>query len=348
MPLTSFRTACLGILLMTSPVVASEVEFLIGDRMPNEGGTWNPESSPLLRPFGVAFDSDGLMYIVELEGGRVFTFHKGELTQVSGDGSRSYQGDGQTWEHATYNGMHNCAVTKNGDLLIADTWNHCVRKIDAETRQASTMAGTGEAGYSGDGGPASEATFNYVMCITLTPDGQTLHVTDLKNRRVRAVNLADETVRTVAGNGMRGIPKNGQSAVDQPLVDPRAAAADQNGQLYVLERGGHALRVVREDGTIETVAGTGQSGHRDGPAATAQFGAPKHLCIGQNGQVFIADDQNAAIREYDPQSSTVRTVLGRGHGDKRIRLKNPHGVCWHDGWLYVVDTSHNRLLRMRL
>lgn len=328
--------------------LAAEVNFIVGDYMPNEGGDWNLKSSPLHRPFGIAFNSDGLGYVIELEGGRVFTLARDKtLTQISGDGSKSYRGDGDVAKNATYNGMHNCAVLPNGDVLIGDTWNNCVRRIDAKTGIVSTWAGSGKAGFAGDGGPAMKAEFNHVMCITLNADASVLHIADLKNRRIRAVNVAAKTVSTVAGNGKRGVPEDGSLATESPLVDPRAVAADSQGNLYVLERGGHALRIVRADGTIETVAGTGEKGFQDGAALQAQLGAPKHICVDAEDCVYIADDMNGAIRKYDPQSKTVSTVLGRGFGDAKLRLKNPHGVCVRDGVLYVMDSSNNRILTVQ-
>jgi len=327
---------------------ADEVQVVVGGLMSAEGGDWKPDTSPLTAPFGVAFDRAKTMWIVELEGGRVHRLSAdGRLQQAGGDGSRSYRGDGGPLAQATFDGMHNCAVLPNDDLLIADSWNHCVRLVSAETHVISTIAGTGKQGFSGDGGPAVHATFDYVMCITLNPAASVLHIADLNNRRVRALDLKTGVVRTVAGNGQKGVPADGLRAVDAPLVDPRAAAEDSAGRLYVLERGGHALRVVLPDGTMRTVSGTGRQGFADGGPGEAQFGAPKHLCVGVRDRIYIADDQNGAIRVYDPQTHKVLTVLGRGFGDERIRLKNPHGVTVHDGWLYVVDMGNNRVLRMR-
>jgi sugar lactone lactonase YvrE len=348
------RSACLlaGLFILSGNTAITaadtdQVEFVVGNLMPDEGGDWSPQASPLNRPFGVDFTADGTMFIVELEGGRVFRrTPAGELTRVSGDGSRSYKGDGGPLADATYNGMHNCVVTPNGDLYIADSWNYCIRKVDAKTGVVTTVAGTGQKGFSGDNGPTVAAEFSYVMCITLNPTNDVIHIADLNNRRIRAFDLKTGLVTTVAGNGQKGIPADGSKAVDSPLADPRAVAADSKGNIYILERGGHALRVVRTDGTIHTVAGTGKQGFRDGPALQAQFGAPKHICVDGHDNVFVADDQNKAIRKYDPATATVSTVLGRGHGDKRIQLLNPHGVCWEQGQLYVVDTSHNRIMRL--
>jgi arylsulfatase A-like enzyme/sugar lactone lactonase YvrE len=325
----------------------AKVEPVVGGLLAQEGGRWDPTSSPLASPFGVDFDGDGNMFVVELEGGRIHQrTADGELKQISGDGSKSYRGDGGPVGKATYNGMHNCAVTPNGDLYIADSWNHCIRKVDHATGNITTIAGTGAAGFSGDGGPATAAKFNFVMCITLNHSGDKLYVADLKNKRIRCVDLRSGIVETIAGNGKNGVPTDGAIAASSPLVDPRAVASDSQGRVYILERGGNALRVVDNDGTIRTVAGTGRRGNQDGPAMQASFGSPKHICVDDQDNVYIADDQNRAIRKYDPRAKTVSTVLGEGHGDQRIKLLRPHGVTWEADALYVVDTGHNRILKL--
>ena len=182
------------------------------------------------------------------------------------------------------------------------------------------------------------------MCITLNPVGNKLYIADLKNMRIRLVDLQSGTVTTVAGNGQRGVPQDGSIAVDSPLVDPRAVTVDARGNVYILERGDHALRVVSPQGKIRTVAGTGQKGYGDGPALEAQLNSPKHVCLDDRDNVYIADDGNAAIRRYNPSTQTVSTVLGRGMGDSHIELSRPHGVCFERGKLYVVDTGHDRIL----
>ncbi|MCA9073497.1 MAG: hypothetical protein KDA93_00585 [Planctomycetaceae bacterium] len=338
--------SCLSLIpLTTMHGQEVRVKALVGNRFPSEGGPANPPASPLTSPFGVDFDSHGNMIIVELEGGRVHRLDTdGELHKIAGDGSRTYTGDGGAAASATFNAMHNVAIAKSDDIYIADSWNNCIRKIDAKTGIITTFAGTGESGFSGDGGPASEATFTYVMCITFSPDQRSLDIADINNHRVRRIDMATNTVTTIAGNGEKGVPTDGALANESPLVDPRAVTSDEAGNVYILERGGHALRVVSPDGRIRTIAGTGMQGHRDGPAMQAMFGAPKHLCRGEEGVIYIADDQNHAIRKYDPNSQTVTTILGQSHGDPDIRLKNPHGVTYANDRLYVVDMGHDRIL----
>lgn len=309
-----------------------------------------PKPGQLHSPFGVDFDRRGNMFIVELEGGRVHKLDTaGKFTTIAGDGSKSYSGDGGPAAEATFNGMHNVAVTPEGDLYIADSWNHCVRKVDAKTGIITTIAGTGEPGFEGDGGPATEARFDFVMCVTLNSTNDKLYLADLKNRRIRVVDLKSGIVSTVAGNGKKGVPADGDQATESPLVDPRAVAVDSKENVYVLERGGHALRMVTHDGKIRTVAGTGEKGGADGPALAAQLNSPKHLAVDADDRVIIADDQNAKIRLYDPANGTLTSILGKGVDKPRRGLLRPHGVTVHeDGSIYVVDTGHHRILRLQL
>jgi sugar lactone lactonase YvrE len=288
------------------------------------------------------------MYIIELETGRLHRrLPSGTMQVLRETHPKGFAGDGGPVSEAQFNGPHNCVVTADNRLLIADSWNHCVRSVDLKTMRVETIAGTGESGYSGDGGPASEAHFDYVMCIALDPSKRTLHIADLRNRRARDVDLVSGRVKTIAGTGEKAEPDEGAPANESPLIDPRAVASDANGNLYILERNANCLRMVRPDGTLYTVAGTGERGWRDGEAKRAGFGAPKHICCDPAGNVYIADDANGAIRKYDPRKEVVTTLLGRGFGDKRITLKKPHGVRWHEGHLFVVDTGNNRIMRIK-
>lgn len=339
-------------LFLVFPIDAAAREpsvcVVVGNLLPAEGGPADV-SSPLKSPFGVDFDSRGNMLIVELEGGRVHRLSPdGELKVIAGDGSKSYQGDGGPAARATFNGMHNVAVTPGDDIYIADSWNHCIRRIDARTGIITTFAGTGAAGFGGDGRPAERATFDFLMCISLNATNDALYVADLKNLRIRAIDLKTKIVRTVAGNGEKGVPEDGGDAQKSPLLDPRAVAVDSRGVVYILERNGHALRAVTPDGRIQTVAGTGQKGFRDGEAAGAQFASPKHLCVDGDDNVYIADDLNGAVRKYDPRTKTVSTVLGRGRGTPAVELLHPHGVCSQRGKLYVVDMGNDRILCLEL
>lgn len=309
-------------------------------------------------PFGVDFDATGQLYFVELNGQRVCRIDsQGQLTVIAGNGQKGDTGDGGPAAQAQFNGLHNLSISPQGDLYLADTWNQVVRKIDLQTGQISTIAGTGEKGFSGDGGPAVKAKFGGIYCVTVSPGGDQLYLADLENHRIRVIHLQVGLVETIAGNGKSGIPVDNTPAREQPLVDPRAVMADQEGRVYVLERGGHALRVIDRAGHISTVVGTGKPGHSgdDGPAIEATLNGPKHLCQDRDGTILIADTDNHVIRRYDPRSGRIENVAGTGKSGTAglggppgmVELNQPHGVFVHpSGELYISDSHNHRILKI--
>ena len=299
-------------------------------------------------PFGVAFDNKGNAYIAEYEGGRILKLDKkGKLQTFSGNGKKGYAGDGHTADKGMYSSMHNLAWASNNLLYISDTHNNLVRKINGNNNRLSTLAGTpNQKGFSGDNGPAEKAKLDTPISISLTPNEKTLLIADIRNRRIRAVDLNSGIIRTIAGNGKKGKPIDGKLTLEQPLMDPRAAVMDDKGNLFVLERNGHALRVIHPDGKIYTLAGTGKRGQRDGPALQASFNGPKHLCVDRQGRIIIADDNNHLIRLYDPKTKSVSTILG-GKAKPQTTLNRPHGVSIApDGSLWVCDSWNNRVLTL--
>ena len=220
----------------------------------------------------------------------------------------------------------------------------------------NAFAGTGEKGFSGDGGPAKDAKFGGVFCVSFDPDKKNLYITDLDNKRIRKIDMKTEIVTTVAGNGKGGVPKDGEDALTQPLVDPRAHAVDKDGNIWILERGGHALRVVDAKGKIRTVAGTGKSGMGTGKALDAALNGPKHLCIDKDGSVLIADTENHRVVRFSPKDGTITAVAGTGKkgntlgdGDPlKAEFNQPHGVIVHPktGDIYISDASNGRVLKV--
>ena len=344
-------------LLLTALARADQLVLMAG------GGTGDDDvpatKARLVQPFGIDFDKAGNAYLVELQGGRVLRIDpKGELTRIGGTGSKGNGGDDGPARKATFNGMHSVAVTPDGTVYVADTWNNRIRKIDPKAGMIAAFAGTGKRGYAGDGGPALSAQFGGVYCIAFNADYSTLYVTDLDNRRIRAIDMKTGVVRLIAGNGEKGVPKDGADAQQAPLVDPRAAAVDRNGNVYILERSGHALRVVDRSGKIRTVAGTGKPGNSGdgGDAREATLNGPKHLCIDREDNVIIADTANHVIRKYMPQTGKIMRIAGTGKkGDSgsggaplEVSFNEPHGVCIHrDGTLYIVDSLNHRVFRWR-
>jgi DNA-binding beta-propeller fold protein YncE len=339
---------------LCATVRADHVELVAG--FAGEGK--EPLAGALDGPFGVDADPAGNLVMVEISGHRVLKLDRqGKLAIIAGTGQKGFSGDGGTALSAQFNQMHNLAIAPNGDIYIADTHNSRVRKIDAKTGLITTAVGTGEHGDAGDGGAAAKAKCGHIYCVSLDPSGERLYVVDLDHRKIRVVTLGDGVIHPLAGNGKRGVPRDGELAKESPLVDPRAVAADKAGNIYILERSGHALRVVASDGRIRTVVGTGKKGQSgdNGPALQAELNGPKHLCIDRNGDVIIADTENHLIRKFLTKENRIVRLAGTGRagGDGvgrpplEVQLKQPHGVFVdRAGTLYIVDSGNNRLLKI--
>ena len=347
------------VLFLASPARAEKLVLVAGGGEGPDGS--HAAQAKLIQPFGVDFGADGTIYIVEMvKGERLRAINaNGALVTLAGTaGQKGHSGDGGPALKATFNGMHSLAVGPDGCVYLADTWNNCVRKYDPKTGMVTGFAGTGEPGFEGDGGPASSARFGQCFCVSFDAAGKACYITDLVNRRIRKVDMATGIVTTVAGNGRRGVPKDGGDALQEPLVDPRAHAVDAKGNLYILERSGHALRVVDAQGKVRTAAGTGKpgAGGVGGAALAAQMNGPKHLCIDHDGSVLIADTENHRILRYVPGDERIVLVAGTGQqgtsgvgGDPRnAQLNQPHGVIVHPGTeeIYISDATNGRVLKI--
>jgi sugar lactone lactonase YvrE len=306
----------------------------------------------LREPFGAEFDAAGNLFIVEMaSGNRLLKVDaRGTLTHVAGQLAPGDSGDGGAALAAQFNGPHNLAVLPGGDVLLSDTWNGRVRRVNLAAGPATVTT------LPGFNVPAARARAAGPYCITLDPAGTQLLVADLT--RVHAIDVQTGAARVLAGNGTKGRPADGSVATEAPLSDPRAAALDRQGNLYILERNAHALRVVGRDGKIRTVVNaSGQKGATGdgGDALAATMNGPKHLCIDRDDTVLIADAENNLIRRYVPATGKILRVAGTGKKGaaglggppEQCELNRPHGVTVHrDGTLYITDSYNNRVLKI--
>jgi DNA-binding beta-propeller fold protein YncE len=309
-------------------------------------------------PFGVALDRGGSLFIVEEEANRVLRKRDGRIEVYAGTGVKGDAGDGGPALAAALNNPHHVAFAPGNldDLIIADTLNGRVRRIDHRSGVISTIAGSGK-GFGGDGGAATQAQFANVFCLAFDRAGTKMYLADLGNRRVRSVDLRTGVTATEAGNGDKGVPRDGADARQAPLLDPRAIAVDGQGNLYIAERNGHALRVVDRTGKIRTVVGTGEKGFSGdgGPARAATLNGPKHLAVDAEDNVLIVDTENHAIRKYLPREGLIVRVAGSGvkgsegvgGPPESVELDRPHGAFVDEaGVVYISDSGNHRVLKV--
>ncbi len=330
---------------------ADKVVLVAGGGSGGDGGL--ATAAKLVNPFGVGFDRAGNTYIVEMEGGERVRMidRKGIITTIAGTGEKGDSGEGGPATKAKINGCHHLLVLPNGDILLAQAFNNKVSRIDRRTGIIKTIAGTGVSGYSGDGGPATRAKFGGIYCLALSPKNDRLYLCDLDNRRIRAVDMKTGVVTTIAGNGRKGVPEDGQTATESPLVDPRAIAVDKRGSLYILERSGNALRIVDSSGKIRTLI-------RPKPKPSSpldNLNGPKHLCVDRDANVLIADTENNRIVKFIRRTGKLVIIAGTGKegaggaggSAKEIELNRPHGVFARtDGVIYISDSENGRVLRI--
>ncbi|MDA7614083.1 sulfatase-like hydrolase/transferase [Verrucomicrobiales bacterium] len=305
-------------------------------------------AAQLNNPFGIAVGPDGCLYVCDT-GNHVIRRidDAGIITTVAGNGTAGYSGDGGPAKEAQLHEPYELRFDEEGHLFFVEMKNHLIRRVDQETSIISTIAGTGQQGFSGDGGSAREATFSRPHSIQFGPDGD-LYICDIGNHRLRRVNLRRGTVTTFCGNGEKTLPRNGQSISGAPLFGPRAIDFDHEGNLWLALREGNRLYKLRlEEGTLHWMAGTGKkgfSGH-GGPAKKATLSGPKGVSVGPDGRVYLADTESHSIRIYNPKNRLLSRLSGDGAKGVYAR---PHGVFVNQaGTIYVGDSENHRIAAIK-
>jgi streptogramin lyase len=342
--------------LAIAPAFAAQIKTIAGAGKPGaaEAGAKAIES-PLNNPYGLTIGPDGGLYVCEVDNHRVVRIDRknGKITVVAGNGTKGYAGDGGPALSASLNQPYEILFDKGGNMFFVEMQNHVVRRVDARTKVITTVAGTGKAGFSGDGGPANKAELSQPHSIALDAQGRLL-ICDIANRRIRRVDLKSGTIETYAGTGERKNPAEGAPLEGAPLNGPRAIAVDAKGNLLVVLREGNAIyQIDTKAKVIHLVAGTGEKGNTgDGGAAKeAKLNGPKGISAAPDGTFYIADTENHTIRRIDPKSGIITTVAGTGQrgdgpdGDPlACKLSRPHGIyVAKDGTVYIGDSESHRI-----
>jgi sugar lactone lactonase YvrE len=331
------------------PAAKVAVATLIGT------GSAGYSDTQVSNPYGLTIGTDGALYFCDLDNQRIrrLDLRTRRTSTVTGDGQKGYAGDGGPATRASLNMPHEIQFDSAGHLYVAERDNHVIRKVDGKTGIISTCAGTGEPGFSGDGGAASRAQLRQPHSIAVDRRRGRLLICDIGNHRIRHVDLATGVIDTIGGTGERQPTPDGAVLKGAPLNGPRTIAFDPRGHLYLALREGNAIyRVDADSSTIHHLAGTGAQGYSgDGGAArAAKLAGPKGLAWSRD-TLYVADTENHVIRAIDLRSNIIRTVLGtgqRGDGPEpdpmRCALARPHGALVDArGVLYVSDSESHRI-----
>ncbi len=350
----------LALLLAVPCVFAATSETLAGTGESGADGDGGPAiAAQVGNPYGLTLGPDGALYVCEVDTERVrrIDMADGSISTVAGTGEIGYSGDGGPARDAQLNDPYEVRFDADGNMYFVEMLNAVVRRVDARSGTISTVAGTGERGFSGDGGPAELARFDRPHSIAL--DGKAgLYIADIGNHRIRRVDLSTGIVSTFAGTGEREPTPDGAPVGGTPLNGPRALAFAPNGDLYIALREGNAVyRLDMEEMTLHHVAGTGEKGYTGdgGPAAKATLAGPKGIEVGPDSAIYLADTENHAMRRIDLATGTISTVAGDGSrhdgpdGDPlACGLARPHGVYVDKaGNVYIGDSENHRVRVVR-
>ncbi len=360
---SSLRVSML--VLAATVAVFPTTRFGLGQTIETLAGTGRGEDDPndgaaietnLGQPFGVQIGPDGALYICEFGTHRIrrLDLQTKRVTNIAGIGKPGYSGDGGRATQAALNQPHELRFDAHGNLYFTDMRNHAVRKIDRRGI-ITTVAGSGRAGFTGDGERAESAQLNqpHSLCF----DSEKLYIADVGNHRVRAIDLSTTRIHTVAGTGEKKLPQDGGMAIEHPLFGPRAMCVESN-YLWIALREGHSvwkMDLVR--GALHHVAGNGSAGFADGDSSHSQVNSPKGIDLGPDGKVYLVDSSNHCIRRIDPATKTVETIAGKGgkagfSGDggspTEALLSNPHGIGFgRGGEVYIGDSDNHRVRVIR-
>jgi len=278
----------------------------------------------------------------------------GIITTVAGTNGAGYSGDGGAATNAKLSSPHGVAVDAYGDIFIADYGNNRIREVNTNGI-ITTVAGTNNSGFSGDGGAATNAELFSPFGVAVDAYGN-LFIADSENNRIRKVNN-NGIITTAAGTNIGGYSDDGGAATNAELSSPYGVAVDAYGNLFISDSGNVRIREVNTNGIIMTVAGTNSSGFSgDGGVATnAELSSPQGVAVGVYGNLFIADRSNYRIREVNT-NGIIMTVAGTnsfgfsgdGGAATNAKLFSPYGVAVDAyGNLFIADLGNNRIREVK-
>lgn len=347
-----------GLLLWTvmiASAIGQEIRSVVGDGTFGFAGDGGQATlSNIADPVGVFVDSVGNIYIADTNNRRIRKIDTaGVITTVAGNGNFGFAGDGGQASDASLADPTDIFVDGQGNILVADTNNQRIRKIDG-SGVITTIVGDGNAGFLGDGGQASDARVNFPTGLFVDTAGN-IFFADRENHRIRKVDNSG-VITTVAGNGVFGSSGDGGQATSANLAFPSGVFVDDSGNVFIADRFNHKIRKVDGSGVITTVAGNGAFGFSGdgGQAISANLAFPSDVYVDLGGNIYIADRDNHRIRKVSA-SGVITTVAGDGtptyggdNGPAAVaNLNRPSGIWGNDqSAVWVADTSNRRIRKI--
>ena len=311
--------------------------------------------SPINNPYGVVPGPDGALYFCEVDTGRIrrLDLSNLRLSTIAGTGQPGFRPESRLPLETPFSAPHEIRWDLEGNLFVVERDNHTVRRIAGRTGLVTTLAGNGEAGFSGDGRPAVLSQLRQPHSIAFDARNNLL-ICDIGNQRLRSVSRETGLISTLSGTGERLATPDEAPLSGTPLLGPRSIDCDREGNAYLVLREGNAVfQIDLAAGRLQRLAGTGERGYTGdgGPALNATFNGPKGIAYSRSdNSLYIVDTENHVIRRLSLSTGILDTVLGNGErgdgpdGDPlACAMNRPHGVCAHRGVLYVSDSESHRL-----
>jgi sugar lactone lactonase YvrE len=316
------------------------ITTVAGTGSPGFSGDEGPAiAAKLFKPYGLAVDSGGNLFIADSYNQRVRKVSPaGVISTFAGNGRNAFAGDGGPATQAQFYPF-GIGLNSAGNLYIADWSNNRIRRV-TPAGVITTVAGSATKGFFGDGGPATAARLSGPYDVTVDGSGN-LYIADTGNNRIRKVTSAG-VISTVAGNNTNGWSGDGGPAIAASLSSPESVAVDGQGNLYIADSGNNRIRKVTPVGTISTIAGTGVSGFSGdgGPAASAQLSAPVGIKVDSGGNIYFADFLNHRIREIVAQPTVVTLVTnppGLSLTVDGVPVTAPLTLGWLPGSTHTIE-----------
>lgn len=313
----------------------------------------------LRAPTGIDVDKNGNLYIADALNDRIRRVDAESrlIFTIAGNSDSGFNGDERPGAEASLQSPRDVVIAPNGDIFITDSWNSRIRRVDAETGYISTIAGSGESGYGGDGGNPLNARVQMPTRIALGPSGS-LFLADEESYRIRKINASFGLIEALAGNGFPGFSGENVAAQQSTLYSPERITQDAQGNIYISDEFNHRIRKIdAQTKVITTIVGNGRAGFSgDGGLATeAQLNHPEGISVDLEGNIYIADKYNHRIRKVSQATGIISTFAGNGvptyNGDNmqatNASLKLPLGVTTDPtGNVYIADALNHRIRRV--